>query len=176
MPLPALEGNVDHLTKVLNELVTYARGRKSVFGVPIPWSAEPVFVWGSVVSPAATGAGSQLVVCSYTVPRGMYAMICGVVLGFVGGAIPNPNDFVYTIDVDTPLGSTDEGYTEKDYAAVGVQLGSLVPCGPWPVEFKHSEEEMIQIKAFNNSGPAGAGNFLQAALVGFQWPDQGWEK
>jgi hypothetical protein len=168
----------DELTQALQTLQTLAEGKRTVWGTPIPWIAEPVFASGFVV-PLDYGPANQLIIVTYTVPRGYSALICGLVLGYVGGTTALPGQLLFSVDVNNPnpaAVSPAPGYQEKDYGAVPFQLGSLVPGDPWPVEFKHDQGEQIRIKGQAvNTVPVGAGNFLYGALLGFQWPTMGWE-
>lgn len=171
---------VDHISKLLQTLQQTAQRTKSVWGTPIPWLAEPVFVQGFVTAPAY-GAGNQLILCTYQVPRGFQALLCGLVLGYAGAAgSALPGQVQFTVDIDNPSApvvSPQQGYTEKDYAAVPFVLGTLVGGPVWPVEFRHDQGETIRVKGQTVSGVAtGVGNFLYAALVGFQWPAMGWEQ
>ena len=177
--MPLAISPTDLITKLLDDLQTYARSKRTVFGVPVPWDAEPVFTSGFAVAPAY-GAAQQLILCTYEVPRGYTAVICGLVLGYVGGAGPAlPGQILYLVDVDNPnpiAVANQLGYTEKDYGAVPFQLGALVGGPPWPVEFRHDQGEEVRIKAHSVAGVAvGAGNFVYGALIGFQWPTMGWE-
>lgn len=170
----------DALTKSLQSLDQLSRGKRTVFGTPVPWIAEPVFAQGFVVAPAY-GAGNQVILATYTVPRGYSALICGLVLGYNGGAVPQPGQILYSVDVNNsnaaavspmPAGA----YVEKDYASVPYQLGTFVGGPVWPVEFKHDQNEIVRIKGQTVSTvPTGVGNFLFGALIGFQWPTMGWE-
>jgi hypothetical protein len=176
--MPAAETTAQDLTDVLQALQTTAAGRKTVWGTPIPWNARPVFASGFVVAPAY-GAAFQVIVATYQVPRGYSALLCGLVLGFVGAGSALPGQVLYTVDVDSPTAVPvpGVGYAEKDFAFVPFQLGSFVPGDPWPVEFKHDELETVRIKAQTVAGvPIGAGNFVFGALVGWQWPSMGWER
>jgi len=169
----------DILTNALQTLEQLSKGKRTVFGTPVPWVAEPVFASGFQVAPDLTDPPTRVIIVEYTVPRGYSALICGLVTGFAGGAIALPGQVQFTVDVDNPSvapSSPAQGYTEKDYGLVSFGLGSLSPGDPWPVEFKHDQNETVRIKGATVSAvPTGAGNFLFGALVGFQWPTMGWE-
>jgi hypothetical protein len=150
--------------------------RKTPFGTPIPWIAEPVTKFGSVQAPAY-GAGNQVTILTYVTPQNFYSLICGVVLGFAGGIpTPLPGDLIFTVDIDTPLGQIGVGNPEKDFGSVQQTIGSFTPGPPWPVEWRHKNGETLRIKgqtvAHVQTLP---GNFLTAAIIGWQWPLQGWE-
>jgi len=148
----------------------WGAGRGSAFGVPIPKYANPVTIFGTIVAPAY---GTQGVILQYQVKANWFAVLSAVVLQFAGaGPAPLPGDVIFTIDVDRALGSTS-GYAEKDYASIPFLLGSFTGGPQWPVEFKHKNGEIIRIKAtpIANMG-IGAGNFLSACLIGFEWPQQ----
>jgi len=153
-------------------------GRTTPMGAPIPKSAIPVFSLGTATPTAyAPAAGSSVLLVTYQVKANYYFLGCGVVLQFAGtGPAPNPGDVSFIIDIDRPLGNTTAGYVEKDYGNIPVTLGSFQQPPPWPVEFRHSNGEVIRIKgtAVANMG-IGAGNFLLGALIGFEWPAEGWE-
>lgn len=179
MPLYDEAVTATDLTAALQGLQSLSEERKTVWGVPIPSTARPVFAFGFVTAPAV-GAANQVIIASYEVKRGFTAVICGLVLGYVGGGGPAlPGQVLYTVDVDNPnaVPVPGIGYTEKDYSLVPFQLGSFVPGDPWPVEFLHDELAFIRIKGQTVGGlPVGPGNFLYGALVGFQWPTIGREK
>lgn len=168
------------LSNALQELQAYSATKRTVWGTPIPWIAEPVFAQGFVTAPAY-GTANQDIICAYQVPRGYQALLCGLILGYAGAAGPAlPGQVVFSVDVDNPAAIPvfpQMGYTEKDYAAVPFPLGSLSPALPWPVELRHEQNETVRVKGRTVSGVAtGVGNFLFAALLGFQWPAMGWEK
>jgi len=147
-----------------------AKRRRLPSGFEVPWIAEPVFEIGAQPVPAY-GAGNQIVLCTHRIPTNYKALICGIVLGYQGGApIPLPGDVIYTVDVDRPLGLNTAGYPVKDYGNIPIQVGSFVQM-PWPVEFLQSSDEVIRVKGYSvaNVG-VGLPNFLTAALVGFEWP------
>jgi hypothetical protein len=179
MPGKVLTTPDEVLTNALQALEKMANGKRTVFGTPIPWVAEPVFAAGFQVAPAF-GAANQVILATYQVPRGYTALLCGLVLGYVGGGGGAlPGQVLYTVDVDNPSAavvSPAQGYVEKDFNLVPFQLGTLSPAEPWPVEFQHDQGETVRIKGYTVSGVAtGAGNFLFGALLGFQWPTMGWE-
>lgn len=179
MPMKSVESPEEVLTNALQALQTLSQGKRTVFGTPIPWVAEPVFAQGFQIAPDF-GAANQVIIASYLVPRGYTALLCGLVLGYVGGGGGAlPGQVLYTVDVDNasgPVVSPASGYVEKDYNNVPFQLGTLSPGEPWPVEFRHDQGEFIRIKGYTVSGVAtGAGNFLFGALIGWQWPTMGWE-
>lgn len=152
----------------------FAEGRQLPFGVKVPKFAVPVTTIGYAV-PAAYG--TQVLLATYQVKAGWYAVITGVVLQFSGtGPSPNPGDVSFTVDIDRPLGDLTAGYSEKDYGSVPILLGAFTQGWIWPVEWRHSDGETIRIKAtpVANMG-LGAGNFLLACLLGFEWPAQGYE-
>jgi hypothetical protein len=148
-------------------------------GYKVPWSANPVQVLGAF-TPVAYGAASQVLIVEYQVKVNWVALFTGLVLGWQasGGPAPLPGDLIYTIDIDKPLGATGVGYTEKDFAAVQLPLGSVVPGLPWPVQLLHSSGEHLRVKGYATANVpvgVGSGSFLVAALLGFTWPNQGWE-
>src|ERR1700688_2016960 len=164
----------DQLEQVLNELLKAASAYRTVWGLPLPWTREPVFASGFQVAPAY-GAANQVITTTYQVPRGYTAVLCGMVLGYAGAAGPAlPGQVLYSVDVDNPNAAAvgnQLGYTEKDYGSVHFQLGIFSGGPVWPVEFKHTQGETVRIKAQTVSGVAvGPGNFVYGALVGFQWP------
>lgn len=167
------------LSDALQELQSTSANKRTVFGTPIPWVAKPIFVYGFVTAPDY-GAANRLILCAYQVPRGYKAILCGLVLGYVGGG-PGalPGQVLFSVDVDNPTAAVVNpqlGYTEKDYASVPFTLGTLSPAEPWPVEFRPDQNETVRIKGQTVSSVAtGAGNFLFGALIGFQWPEMGWE-
>jgi hypothetical protein len=162
------------LTTRQEQVQGWGAGRGSAFGLPVPNFANPVTIFGSMVAPAY---GTQGVILTYQVKPNWFAVLSAVVLQFAGtGPAPLPGDVNFAIDVDRALGTLN-GYPEKDYAAVPWPLGSFTGGPQWPVNFKHKNGETIRIKAtpIANMG-VGAGNFLYAALIGFEWPQQGNEQ
>ena len=184
MPVSNKQSPEEIISDSLQMLQKLAEGKKTVWGVPIPWVAEPVFASGFVIAPdyiPPDGAGARVTICTYQVPRGYRAVLCGLVLGYVGGGgAALPGQVVYTVDVNNDIAgivSPQSGYVEKDYNQVPFQLGTFSPAEPWPVEFRHDQLETVRVKGYTVSGVAtGAGNFLYAALIGFQWPSMGWEQ
>jgi len=138
----------------------------------IPIHAIPLNIIGFVASPAF-GAANQVTVLTYTVRANWACLITNIVLQFQGPApAPLPGDITWAVDIDRPLGS-QAGYFEKDFGAVGVSLGTFANL-PWPVNFKHRNQEVIRVKGITNQNVAtGAGAFLCAALLGFEWPEEG---
>lgn len=183
MPVPTNTAPEDVISNSLQMLQRLAEMKRTVFGTPIPWKAEIIFAKGFVVAPdylPPAGAGGQVLICSYQIPRGYSAVICGLVFGYAGGGgAALPGQVAYTVDVDNPIAaitSPQSGRVEKDFNQVPFQLGSLVGGPVWPVEFKYDQNETVRVKGYTVSGVAiGAGNFLYAALLGFQWPTMGWE-
>lgn len=152
-----------------------AESRQTPFGVRVPKFSVPINALGYAEAPAY-GIANQVQLASYQAKSNWYAVIVGVVLQFQGtGPAPNPGDVLFQIDIDRPVGAIS-GYVEKDYGAVPVLLGSFTSGWVWPVEFRHSDGELIRIKASTvaNVG-TGAGNFLVGCLLGFEWPQQGYE-
>jgi hypothetical protein len=179
MPTRSPVSTEEMLTNALQSLESLARGKRTVFGTPIPWIAEPVFQAGFVVAPDY-GAANQVILLNYKVPRGYTALLNGLCFGYSGGGgSAQPGQVLFTVDVDNPSAAVipaASGYAEKDYYQVPFELGSFVGGPVWPVEFRHDQGEEVRIKGFTVSGVAtGDGNFLYAALVGFQWPTMGWE-
>jgi hypothetical protein len=170
-----MAAGVAALQEVQEQTRDWGATRRSPFGLPIPRMAVPVTKFGS-----ATGLvyGTQVQLIEYKVRANWFFLACGVVLGFTGGGnAPGPGDVQYTIDIDTRLGSTSgAGYVEKDYGNVPFPLGNFTFGPSWPVEFKHRNGETVRIKGtpIANMG-IGAGNFLTAALLGWEWPEEGWE-
>jgi hypothetical protein len=179
MPAQTAQSFEAYVTAALESLDNLAKGKRTVFGTPIPWVAEPIFTQGFQVAPAV-GLANQIILCAYQVPRGYTAILCGLVFGYVGGGgNALPGQCLYTVDVNNPnaapLGA-QPGYVEKDYNQVPFQLGSFVGGPVWPIEFKYDQGETVRIKGSTVGGiPVGAGNFLFGALLGFQWPTMGWE-
>ena len=162
------------LQDVQKQSMEWASSRRSPFGLPIPRVASPVTVFGFSALPG--GFGVQVQLLQFQVKANWFFLACGVVLGFSGaGNAPGPGDVQYTIDIDRELGGLD-GYVEKNYANVPFPLGSLQIGPQWPVEFRHRNDEVIRIKGtpIANMG-TGAANFLTAALVGWEWPEGGFE-
>lgn len=159
---------LDVIQRLANDL---ASTRRTPFGAPIPSSAVAVTQFGFSVAPIAYGTQVQLI--QYQIKVNWSALFAGLVLGWVSqaGPAPLPGDITFTADVDVPLGVLGVGYTEKNFGAVQFPLGSFTQGLLWPIEWKHSTAETVRIKATPNANvPLGAGSFLVAALVGWEWP------
>lgn len=136
----------------------------------IPDHAIPVTVLGYAVAPVY-GAGNQVQILQYQVRANWACLITSIVFAFQGALpAPLPGDITWCVDIDRPLGST-AGYFEKDYGQVQLSLGSLQML-PWPVRFRHRNGEIIRVKGYTNQNVStGAGNFLTAALIGYEWTE-----
>jgi hypothetical protein len=157
------------------EMLAFAEGRQTPFGLKIPKWAVPVTAIGS-----ATGLvyAVQALITQYTAKANWYLVICGLVIQYTGtGPAPNPGDATFTVDVDRPLGDNTAGYGEKDYGAITDSLLGSFTTGPvWPVEFRISNGETIRLKILPNANMGiGVGNWAIGALIGFEWPQQGYE-
>lgn len=137
----------------------------------VPIHAVPLNILGFVQSPAY-GPANQALILTYTVRANWACLITHIVLGFAGPApAPLPGDITWAIDIDRPLGS-QAGYFEKDYGAVQIPLGTFSNL-PWPVNFSHRNNEVIRVKGITNQNVGtGAGSFLTAALLGYEWPEE----
>jgi hypothetical protein len=171
----AIHGQQQHvdLVKLQSMIRDFAEARRTPFGTVVPKIAVPVFAFGQAQVPAY---GTQVVLATYTTRSNWVSLISGLVLQFTGtGPAPQPTDATFVVDVDRPLGLT-EGYAEKDYGGVPFTLGNFTLGPVWPVEFRHNNGEVLRIKATANANMGtGVGNFFVGALVGWEWPEQGWE-
>jgi len=169
-----MSATIEGLAAVQREALDWATSRRSPFGLPIPRVALPVTVFGSAALTA--GYNTQVLLLTFQAKANWFFLATGIVLGFAGaGNAPLPGDVRYIIDVDRPLGETT-GYVEKNYNNVPFPLGALQIGPQWPVEFRHRNLETVRIKGtpLTNMG-IGAANFLTAALVGWEWPEGGFE-
>lgn len=134
----------------------------------VPIFRTPVLVIGTVEAPAY---GTQVTILEYVVRANYACLLTGIVLGYSGNPpAPLPGDIFWDVDIDRPLGSI-AGYIEKDYQRIVLPLGSFT-FQPWPCEFSHRDNEVIRVKGVTNANVAtGPGNFLTAALYGFEWPE-----
>jgi hypothetical protein len=155
------------------EMLAFATGRQTPFGLKIPKFAVPVTAIASATGLAYT---TQVVLTQVQAKANWYLVICGMVVQFQGtGPAPNPGDVTITVDVDRPLNDPTAGHAEKDYGALSVLVGSFTE-NPWPVEFRISNGEIIRLKALPNANMGvGSGNWLIGCLLGFEWPQQGYE-
>lgn len=146
--------------------------RHTPTGQRIPNNARPVTQFGFIEAPDY-GVDNEVELLEYTVPTNWLAEFYGVVFGFIGGApVPLPGDLSFSVDIDRPVGS-QLGYTEKDYGNIMLPLGALQNGPYWPIRWPHVSDETIRIKGFTvQNVPTGAGNFLVAALLGYEWPNQ----
>ena len=152
-----------------------AESRQTPFGVKVPKWAEPVTRTGYVVVPAAYG--TQVQITSHQAKANWYAVMFGIVLQFQGGGpAPNPGDVLFNVDIDRPAGDNTAGYIEKDYGSIPFLLGNFTAGPLWPCEFRYSNGETLRIKAtpVANMG-LDVGNWFVAGLIGFEWPQQGYE-
>ena len=141
----------------------FQASRVTQYGVKVPKIAEPVTIVGSI----APIAGTVVEILGYTVKANWMCLIEGIVLGFSGAPL-NPGDVTFSIDINRPLLSTT-GYTEKDYGIFPFAVGAFINGPLWPVQFRHRNKETIRIKGLDNVGLGGG--VLQAALVGWEWPE-----
>jgi hypothetical protein len=145
---------------------------------PYPWEyappgSVPVFALGSIEAPAI---GTLTVVATHIVPAGMIFCLKGVVLtASVGNAwVPGDGSIVFGIDVNRPGAGNAEGIFLKDFGNIVVPLGSF-QFGPWPIPGTEMQlfEETSTIRIKVTTGAAinpGAPNFIQGALVGYDYP------
>jgi hypothetical protein len=150
-------------------MTDWADSRRLPSGIIIPKTAVPVFAYGFAVAPAY---GTQVQLAQYQTKANWYSLICGIVAQFQGtGQAPNAGDISFVVDIDRPIGDTTAGYTEKDYNGVPFVLGTFAPGEAWPCEFKHSDGEILRIKATPvQNMSTGAGNNLVGAFLGWEWP------
>lgn len=166
--------SVADLADMQREALSWASSRRSPFGLPIPRVGLPVTVFGSAALPG--GYGVEVLLIEFPVKANWFFLATGLVLGFSGsGSAPQFGDVRYTVDIDRPLGG-DSGYSEKNYSAVPLMLGSFDRGPQWAVEFRHRNDEVVRVKGapIANMG-TGAANFLTAALMGWEWPEGGYE-
>lgn len=158
-----------HLT--LAQVQTYKNDFAKSFEAPtrkIPIFRTPILVIGRVEAPAF---GIDVTILSYIVRANYACLITGIVMGYVGSPAPLPGDINWGVDIDRPGTGPTAGYVEKDYEAIPVPLGSFTE-GPWPCEFSHRDNETIRVKGVTISNVGtGPGNFLTAAIYGFEWPE-----
>lgn len=162
------------LKPTAQEMLAFATGRQTPFGLKIPKFAVPVTAIGTVTGLAYT---VQSLITQYTAKANWYLVICGLVIQYTGdGPAPNPGDATFTVDVDRPLGDNTAGKAEKDYGAIPILLGSFTGGPVWPCEFRISNGETIRLKVLPNANMGvGVGNWALGALLGFEWPQQGYE-
>ncbi len=175
----------EHLNQSQEMMRDWAESRRTPFGTRVPKVATPVAAFGFVSTPVAYGTQVNIVPANAPANQDFlvqarpnwYLLICGLILQTAGnGPAPNPGDVSFLIDVDRPLGVTGVGHAEKDYGVVPFTLGDFNFLGPWPTELKHRDGEQLRVKAtpIANMG-IGLGNFFKAALIGWEWPERGWE-
>lgn len=137
----------------------------------IPEEAIPLARYGFAQVPAY---GLVVTPCFFTVRANWACIIDHIVLQFQGPPpAPLPGDITWQIDIDRPRGAQNlsKGYFERDYGFL--QLPSLGTWEiPWPVTFRHRDNETIRVKATPNQNIAtGPGAFFTAVLMGWEWPE-----
>lgn len=149
-------------------------GRKDQY--PYPWEHMPSSgrafnKRGSIEAPAF-GAANQVVIATLTVPAGYRGVLRKVFTGYQGTGFLNGLGFVvWDIDINTPLGVTNGGYSLPDFAAMTLALGSTVY--PWPVEggWLLNEGDTVRVKAYtDNTVGVGPGAVVFGGLLGWLWP------
>jgi hypothetical protein len=125
----------------------------------------------SVETPAQ---GSTVQVLSYKVKDNYQTCIRSLFMEYAGGSY-NPGDFLFSITVNQPVGSTlAQGVTFKDYLNVPYNVGSRA-AGPWSLMSGElsifQSKDVIRVTGKNVNAGVGSPNFFLAALIGWTWPN-----
>lgn len=137
----------------------------------VPPPAEtPVSARGTIAAPAY---GVQALVASFQVPQAMEAVITSILCSFDGsGFIQGSGAIVWSIDINRPLGATQQGYSPPYFGSIITQLGSLT-MGAWaiPGGLRLSERDTIRFKV-TTGAPVGIGapNYITCMLQGWYYP------
>jgi hypothetical protein len=134
-----------------------------------PQSAISISARGSVVAPAN---GTQVQICSFTVPQAMEAVINFIVCKVQGFTFDEGSgQITWTVDIDRPLGSTTVGYNPPFFGSITTELGSLQIPFPIPSGIRLSERLTIRLKVTTTAPvPVGAPNYIIGMLIGWYYP------
>lgn len=140
-----------------------------------PWrlpaeTAEYIFEHDSIETPAADDSYNTIV--SFTVQAGYAAIINGLLFNYVGSSAPvdgNAADLFYSLRVD-------DSYFPRSFGQISTHLGSL-DNGPYPVpgfiRLKAGQKiEALVTVPTGSPITTGAGSFVIAHLLGWQWQDR----
>jgi hypothetical protein len=147
---------------------------------PYPWVMPPVDAeerqpMGAIASPAV---GAQAQILQFSVPSGYRFWLGAVLIGAFGNnqvpiGIPG-QDFVLTIDKNTPLGApVIQSSPLADWTAIPFNMGSLY-FGPEILRRarEFAPEDIIRAKVLNVSLGVGAPNMFCAKFAGYLVPEE----
>lgn len=112
---------------------------------------------GFVPVPAAA---AQVQILQFNVPSGYYFYLAQLGLFFTGAQF-NFGDFIFTVDVNTPLGAPNYvSVPLVDWQSIGFPLGDF---GHGPITLPRAElfspEDQVRVKVLNNNLGGGGGSF-----------------
>lgn len=137
-----------------------------------PVNSIPVHAITTALIPTPVAA-SQVEVLAYQVPSG-YLFILQAVVQAVYPTTPFvPGDFIWTVDVNTPLGVTSvQSAPVQGLTAIPVQLGSFTASAPWRLNraYEFQPLDILRSKATTGTGNVGAPNYLVSGFFGYLVP------
>jgi hypothetical protein len=138
---------------------------------PYDWEHRPpgsrqAIAFGSIVAPTQ---GTQAQILQYNVPDSLQYVPSCLVFEIVGSAW-NPGDFLFTLDVNQPIGSVSvQGVPFTGYGAVPFPLGTRQI--PWQIQAGENDKlkanDQVRVKVTNVNVTAGSPNYFNAVLLGY---------
>jgi hypothetical protein len=151
-----------------------AAGRQDQWPYPWEFRAEDgrgYCVRGSVAAPAF-GAVNQVLIAEYEVPAGFIGVLRHLWCQYVGtGYVEGSGNVVFTVDINTRLGVTTEGYLLPYFGTIAGQLGSNVTPFPLDGGWMLDEGDVVRLKGYTvGTVSVGAPNYVLGGLMGWIWP------
>lgn len=140
-----------------------------------PQSAIAISARGTSPNPAN---GTQIIlgtapdVAQFIVPQAMEAVITAIVCAVTGFSFdPGTAEVVWTVDINRPLGATQQGYNPPFFGQINTTLGSFQIPFPIPGGIRLHERDTIRVKVTTAAPtPVGAPNYITAMLLGWYYP------
>lgn len=150
----------------------------SQWEAPYPWTKEGrpfgAVSFSARDSIAAPALATQTLVCSYTVPQGMWGVFTSFLCRYIGsGFVEGSGDITYAIDINKPISVTlTSGHSVPYYGNIITNLGSFED-GPWPIDghviLRDGDELRLKVTINNAAIGVGAPNYVHGALNGWVW-------